>query len=54
MNVNVIALKNRDQPKDKIHVFGRKMVSRLVVIDSYQFPRATEAWPWPARHSQMR
>ena len=29
-------------------------ISSSVVIDSYQVPRAAEAWPWPSRHGPMR
>ena len=45
MNVHVKLLRNRDKPKDKNIFFGRKLVSRLVVIDSHQVPRAAKAWP---------
>ena len=30
-----------------------KLIPRLVVIVSYQVPRAAEAWPWPAKYGQM-
>ena len=55
MNVNVKLLRNRDKPKEKSYFFlGGELISYSVVIDSYQVPRAAEAWPWPVRHGQVR
>ena len=46
MNINVKLFKNRNKPKDDNFIFGEHgLVSRSVVIDSYQVPRAAEAWP---------
>ena len=39
---------------DGFIIIGHKSLSNSVVIVSYQVPRAAEAWPWPARHGQMR
>ena len=49
MSFNVILLRNRNNTKLKNYIFGGKPVSRLVVIDSYQVPRAADAWPCMAR-----
>ena len=48
MNVKVKLLRNCDKPTEKkIIFFGWILVSRSVAIDSYQVPRAAEAWHDP-------
>ena len=55
MRDNVKLLRSRAKNRNGIIIlFWGKLVSRLVVTDSYQVPQAAEACPWPARQGQMR